>query len=1620
MASPAVYMDEATVASLCGMHVRFTCAGMSHKDTFSPKARGVSTLATNGSDLFAVSEVCLRPAVIVYQYPELVDHARLEDGAELEYLFVAFSPSSERVAAFSGVPDFTVFLWDISSQVMIAKLPIGFAQAPQLSFCDLDTPHLALTSEVGVNVIQMEHFGSEWRLTPRTANLDSVRSHTWDYNGDLCCSRRERIYLVSLDTMEHAELQLVNEWIAGTIVSIVYNAKGIFAAMDDGRILLVERCGASDTWSSRVIDELGLSVLIMRPSPSFNFLAVTCRTGQVLLLYTPSHDYKALEGYEFESPPAVDACLLAPQFDHVVSIHAPHELHVWTASHGKHQSSVQLTGWVTCIASLDQVPCVMVGTQESCLVVIDLVLPLTPRVIWHARICEAAVKSITGLGVLTQLEMDGTPVAVQTYQRSGCGWPEDVLVFLCTSKAELLSLVRVILVRDREVFGAVTYGLDTVYTGLALHVTAPLDRHDDGVNPLVKIFTMAITDRSLCSFTLRDHDDLLEQQVSDLLWRPEAAVPSGHELRDVRLQTVGQYLLSVGDDGLIRGRSDRLDPQEANTLLGKQWRQIHQAISGGTRSIVVNHSVEREVVTVGRDGTIIYLKLPYGGRSTGRRRRSSFFVEEAVPEARFVSKMPALSRMDLMSNPPTWREEQAEMAWRSQEKELLATRDKVRVGVELLRAKVKMMLDENAEMEEIDRLPENEFELDLDEQARLQEESEARVQKARAEIIDQNARNAYIRDQIKKQCWDSMDVKGKAIQGMMVELEVSNYPLLARSDDCRIVLEGIQERRQLELTEMALHNEMFEHSSTTAQRPSIAPEPLLAATASHQEGADSAEEPAGHGTPVADEEPEYPDSEDGVVQQDTTHTGSISHQLGVTSPWLLSQFCITSRKQRVEQIYMLREVIYQLKMKFNERFEVLYNSKCSEVQRITAWAERLRHIYSELGMSETPWVPRWSAAEQPESLLTVSDDEVTVERYLTPAERARLEARAAEEERRRREREANDFRERAIQQMMNGVLEVRWEDTLKIDVPKPPFMDEKDPGEWSDEEIKAAAEYERKVVALEEERDKYRKMLEQELKKLLVSVQETVDKFDDQLNQLFVLKVRTQHAIDQEQLKVDRLLRDVAEEDHRVKRETELCRQMDATQQRKVALQAASADLRRALETARAAHEPLVQQEKLMERSFRKEFPDTPTPVVDVLFRYFRRRPQVLRRYLDATFRRATVVDEGVIEVEHSRRRHSRRRSRHGSRSPAASNRADSTSKEVPQTEEQQQRKGRAAKIAYLSATHAGTPYEENKKTVPGQRVILEAMKTIDDDSQRSADIDLPLWQKMCQLRLAKVLVEFKVLESNAQLAVLVDSIEKRRHAEEALTLTTQSLVAELAELREQRLRQLHDQEIQLVLKQGQVEIDLGDFCPDFTGSALIHRSKVEQLNKQILSIGGKKLEVMRDALRFRRGIVLQRWEYDRCRMMLEDLVNKLKDIDFMKVTRAIQMYLVQGGDTTEKQIARLEKRLDMLIEDAVRQQKEDADAAEYLERLLRMKRADNQRLALEARELNVDVSERELIYDIRCNHQRRWQARERLNNLRKIRDLCDIAGFQQRYMAMLHRELQRVYSKTYPMLHAI
>ena len=83
----------------------------------------------------------------------------------------------------------------------------------------------------------------------------------------------------------------------------------------------------------------------------------------------------------------------------------------------------------------------------------------------------------------------------------------------------------------------------------------------------------------------------------------------------------------------------------------------------------------------------------------------------------------------------------------------------------------------------------------------------------------------------------------------------------------------------------------------------------------------------------------------------------------------------------------------------------------------------------------------------------------------------------------------------------------------------------KDPAEMSEEEIRMAREFEKKEEAFLEEREKLKKALEAELRKLQASIIQGMEQFDERLHKLFQLKIRTQMVIHEEELKIFHLAR---------------------------------------------------------------------------------------------------------------------------------------------------------------------------------------------------------------------------------------------------------------------------------------------------------------------------------------------------------------------------------------------------------------------------------------------------------------------------------------------------------------
>ena len=73
------------------------------------------------------------------------------------------------------------------------------------------------------------------------------------------------------------------------------------------------------------------------------------------------------------------------------------------------------------------------------------------------------------------------------------------------------------------------------------------------------------------------------------------------------------------------------------------------------------------------------------------------------------------------------------------------------------------MMKENENVPEIEKLTHHEFDLDIEEQRRLQAEGDAEVSRIRQEKELENLAKQYLAELIKNECWKDMEVKGRGI-----------------------------------------------------------------------------------------------------------------------------------------------------------------------------------------------------------------------------------------------------------------------------------------------------------------------------------------------------------------------------------------------------------------------------------------------------------------------------------------------------------------------------------------------------------------------------------------------------------------------------------------------------------------------------------------------------------------------------------------------------------------------------------------------------------------------------------------------------------------------------------------
>eukprot|EP00879_Flechtneria_rotunda_P028730 GHRR01030945.1.p1 GENE.GHRR01030945.1~~GHRR01030945.1.p1 ORF type:complete len:391 (+),score=167.35 GHRR01030945.1:894-2066(+) len=152
-------------------------------------------------------------------------------------------------------------------------------------------------------------------------------------------------------------------------------------------------------------------------------------------------------------------------------------------------------------------------------------------------------------------------------------------------------------------------------------------------------------------------------------------------------------------------------------------------------------------------------------------------------------------------------------------------------------------------------------------------------------------------------------------------------------------------------------------------------------------------------------------------------------------------------------------------------------------------------------------------------------------------------------------------------------------------------------------------------------------------------------------------------------------------------------------------------------------------------------------------------------------------------------------------------------------------------------------------------------------DAQRPDGVDHGLWERFVEYRAARGQLDITVREQTAKVLSLKRQQELLQSRQADLVRQVQAAGEALDALRTQRAAATYDVELQLRLKQGQVEcwpIGVSGSAPD---ALLVSRDQVSGLNAVILNKGAAKLDLMRQMKEFKRGIYQLQWEEKKCEM---------------------------------------------------------------------------------------------------------------------------------------------------------
>ncbi|XP_059089749.1 cilia- and flagella-associated protein 43-like [Tigriopus californicus] len=911
---------------------------------------------------------------------------------------------------------------------------------------------------------------------------------------------------------------------------------------------------------------------------------------------------------------------------------------------------------------------------------------------------------------------------------------------------------------------------------------------------------------------------------------PSAETKSIHVLGLYCIQKSENRLVLIGEAGLI----SYLEPNEGTHKSAvRMFGNLQETIKCFD---LIDDSL---LLVVGQSGTVHILERDYPSHNM----KTTLALQVLDPATG-------------KSNARSWLEDHQQRLHDRKRESHQEVLDTIASGLSRIKSQVSSLLKENESLPSHEQLNRHDFELNSDEKQRLYQEGCLQEKNLVLELKAKHQSVRRIGDKLKASIWDHMAVKGRSIEGIQSKIIVSNYVLLP-----------ISSKEMRELQKIIAHRKSSSNFSDLSKRLKNIQDSggKLPAQLEHL---GSMEVPLDSPIPSANATPRLSSYEIGTPQigseiEDgwTSNYGNTFNPSLIKDSFLFPQLEISTLLHSQKQILLLRNAIHQFKTKFNRNFDSLFEKKFQMIHEILKWKSELDRVGCSEGLYQITRKPigtdfvSWSLVENPEVVFN----------FLNP-ERIPIK-----------------------QDSSKAVEHIPSFDTTKEIIP-PDFQGQNELVELSPAQQSVLEEFKDFISSRKKHETRDNRSTSNTQILLERRVEESVNQFERDLEDLYRHKITYQKSVLTEELRillhVERMARveELQKEETAFKNEIVKAKAQFENAEKQLAMGT------EALDQAKNLLSDLSENDKLLDKNFKKSFQGLNYNQLESLLKAFRKRP-----------RAGASIERTIAIFTKKDPKHSKILSMIGQKDSK-----DPRSKSIASTLE----KMCNMFLGPASARASGPP------TSGVQALSLDEL---DRSNHCPESVNLDSWRTLCQLRRKKIASEERIAGLVAHLAETEEFVQESNRSLEQETQRRLELQRLHTDWRKKRNREVNDTELVLSIPRGQVEMELNDFDPFLGDAILLTENVVKKANAEIDRSGAFKLAAQRESRQVQNGTKMLQWERDKLLFQKEEANAKWFDIQQTKLSKESRGHLetlkqlknnktIEGGFSMTDEYSRLDK----------------------------------------------------------------------------------------------------------------